>query len=188
MGMKVVFALALIAACTASDFSDDYVPETELVQHHLGLKWNHHHKHTGIVKKNLDKALKSAKADHTKAKKKAHADHKKLVAKVVTAHSSKWARKQAHKLTRAGRTAARTYSILKRAERAKFGTARRLGKIASRAQKSANRAIYKNNKKLMAYKYKTFWALKKLQVAAKKMLAKKAKFAKKMKKVQADVK
>merc|ERR1712072_190346 len=106
----------------------------------------------------------------------------------VTAHSAKWARRQAHKLTRAGRTAARTYSILKRAERARFGAARRLAKIASRAQRSAHRKIYKDHRSLVSFKYKTFWALKKLQVSAKKMLAKKAKFHKKMKKVQANIK
>merc|ERR1719183_1869337 len=186
---KIVFALALIAACTTADFSDEYVPEaveTELVQHHVAF--HHHHKHTGIVKKNLDKALKQAKADHKAAKTKAHADHKKLVSKVVSAHSTKWANHQASKLTRASRTYARTYQILKRAERARFGYARRLKKRAAKEMRKAHRAIYKANKNLVRYKYKTFYALKKLAHAAKKMMKKKHAFHKKMKNVQKAVK
>jgi len=187
---KIVFALALIAACTTADFSDEYVPEaveTELVQHHV-VGFHHHGKHTGVVKKNLDKALKQAKADHKAAKKKAHADHKKLVSKVVSAHSTKWANHQASKLTRASRTYARTYQILKRAERARFGYARRLKIRAAKEMRKAHRKIYKANKNLVRYKYKTFYALKKLAHAAKKMMKKKHAFHKKMKKVQKAVK
>merc|ERR1712159_814371 len=292
---KVVLALALIAVRASADFSDEYVPETELAEHHVGLKlhkhvvftkhkpsaapvvyqhcnfgwykkvlrhstnwvrklgiknddlssikvpagkcvvlYQHahyrgkawkicgkksikcfvHHKmlggktwndqvssikvlsakaskrviHHGIVKKNLKKALKKAKADHKKAKAKAKADHKKLIKKVVSAHSTRWANHKAHKLTRSSKVAAATYSILKRAERAHFSKCRHLARVAGRAARGARRALYKNHRKLISYKFKTFWALKKLQTSAKKMLARKAKFSKKMKKVQADVK
>merc|ERR1719375_1244027 len=286
---KVVLALALIAVCASADFSDEYVPETELAEHHVGLKlhkhvgltikhkpsaapvvyqhcnfggykkvlrhstnwvrklgiknddlssikvpagkcvvlYQHahyrgkawkicgkksikcfvHHKmlggktwndqvssikvlsakaskrviHHGIVKKNLKK-------DHKKAKAKAKADHKKLIKKVVSAHSTRWANHKAHKLTRSSKVAAATYSILKRAERAHFSKCRHLARVAGRAARGARRALYKNHRKLISYKFKTFWALKKLQTSAKKMLARKAKFSKKMKKVQADVK
>merc|ERR1711959_384623 len=133
--------------------------------------------HHGIVKKNLKKALKKAKADH-----------KKLIKKVVSAHSTRWANHKAHKLTRSSKVAAATYSILKRAERAHFSKCRHLARVAGRAARGARRALYKNHRKLISYKFKTFWALKKLQTSAKKMLARKAKFSKKMKKVQADVK
>merc|ERR1719375_2155361 len=291
---KVVLALALIAVCASADFSDEYVPETELAEHHVGLKLHKHvgltikhkpsaapvvyqhcnfggykkvlrhstnwvrklgiknddlssikvpagkcvvlyqhahyrgkawkicgkksikcfvlHKmlggktwndqvssikvlsakaskrviHHGIVKKNLKKALKEAKADHKKAKAKAKADHKKLIKKVVSAHSTRWANHKAHKLTRSSKVAAATYSILKRAERAHFSKCRHLARVAGRAARGARRALYKNHRKLISYKFKTFWALKKLQTSAKKMLARKAKFSqKKAKKHQA---
>lgn len=182
---KIFFALALIAACTTADFSDEIVPETvvetsEFLQHHIA--------HTGIVKKSLDAAIKTAKADHKAAKAKAHKDHKKLVAKVVSAHSTKWAKNKAAKLIRASSASARTYHLLKRAERARFGFARKLAHRASRAQRSAHRQIYRANKSLLKFKFRTFYSLKKLARTAKKMMAAKAKFSKKMNKVQADVK
>merc|ERR1711904_391643 len=111
-----------------------------------------------------------------------------LIKKVVSAHSTRWANHKAHKLTRSSKGAAATYSILKRAERAHFSKCRHLARVAGRAARGARRALYKNHRKLISYKFKTFWALKKLQTSAKKMLARKAKFSKKMKKVQADVK
>merc|ERR1712159_234268 len=44
---KVVLALALIAVRASADFSDEYVPETELAEHHVGLKL---HKHVVFTK------------------------------------------------------------------------------------------------------------------------------------------
>merc|ERR1719375_365080 len=50
---KVVLALALIAVCASADFSDEYVPETELAEHHVGLKL---HKHVGLTIKHKPSA------------------------------------------------------------------------------------------------------------------------------------
>merc|ERR1712196_207953 len=64
-----------------------------------------------------------------------------------------------------------------RAERARFSNARKLARRASRAQRSAHRAIYRNKKALLKFKFRTFYALKKLARSAKKMMAAKAKKA-----------
>merc|ERR1711959_421494 len=50
---KVVLALTLIAVCASADFSDEYVPETELAEHHVGLKL---HKHVGLTIKHKPSA------------------------------------------------------------------------------------------------------------------------------------